>query len=371
MPPRRSSAERVGIDGVLAHLNRQADEARVPGQAVEWGFRWNDDDGSSERWWPQGITTSADATDDEDIGGRRLLMTSWYSKTVDGENQGSRITIVDIDTLEYRHVLLVVPDRTWRGLAAEAPDGARGRAGVVRALPARRRHEARAVHLPRRRHHPARGHRRSFGYRYVLPVRFGYSAEASEGVEQMRYSFLSLDRSSDPPALVAGEYGRGNETRRLVRYPLDPETQHLAAHEDGTSRPVWLDDCGLGHMQGAATVRDTYYVTASRGRYRLGKMYVGQPGQVPQPAPDPAGGSRGHHLLALDGHALVAHGVPGPPVRVRHEASPVRRGPCSRCTLLLGVVSRRSFRARYAGARSSTQGFARSSTTGIGAYPGG
>ena len=32
---------------------------------------------------------------------------------------------------------------------------------------------------------------RSFGYRYVLPVRFAYSAEASEGVEQMRYSFLS------------------------------------------------------------------------------------------------------------------------------------------------------------------------------------
>ena len=64
-----------------------------------------------------------------------------------------------------------------------------------------------------------------------------------------------------------------------MRYPLDRETQHLAAHEDGTSRPVWLDDCGLGHMQGAATVRDTYYVTASRGRYRLGKMYVGRPGK--------------------------------------------------------------------------------------------
>ena len=107
---------RVGIDGVLAHLNRQAVKASVPGQAVEWGFRWNDDDGRSERWWPQGITTSADASDDEDIGGRRLLMTSWYSKTVDDENHGSRITIVDIDTLEYRHVLLVVPERTWRGL---------------------------------------------------------------------------------------------------------------------------------------------------------------------------------------------------------------------------------------------------------------
>jgi hypothetical protein len=67
-------------------------------------------------------------------------------------------------------------------------------------------------------------------------------------------------------------------TRRLVSYPLDPETFHLAAHEDGTSRPVWLDERGLGHMQGAAVVRDTYYVTSSRGRYLLGKMYVGRPG---------------------------------------------------------------------------------------------
>jgi hypothetical protein len=269
---------RVGIDGVLDHLNRQAVRASVPGQAVEWGFRWNDQDGSSEEWWPQGITTSADASDDEDIGGRRLLMTSWYSKTVVDGNQGSRITVVDIDTLEYRHVLLVVPERTRRGIRLKPLLVHAG--GLVWCGP--------YLHIA--------GTKRglftclvddiirledtdsTFGYRYVLPVRFGYSAEATEGVEQMRYSFLSLDRSSDPPHLVAGEYGKAQMTRRLVRYPLDPKTHHLAAHEDGTSRPVWLDDRGLGHMQGAATVRDTYYVTASRGRYRLGKMYVGRPG---------------------------------------------------------------------------------------------
>ena len=87
----------------------------MPGTAVDWGFRWNDGDEATERWWPQGITTSADASDAEDIDGRRLLVTSWYSKTVRGENRGSRITVVDIDTLEYRHVLLVVPERTRGG----------------------------------------------------------------------------------------------------------------------------------------------------------------------------------------------------------------------------------------------------------------
>ena len=40
-----------------------------------------------------------------------------------------------------------------------------------------------------------------------------------------------------------------------------------------------LDERGLGHMQGAAIVGDTYYVTSSRGRYRLGWVYVGEPGK--------------------------------------------------------------------------------------------
>ena len=51
-----------------------------------------------------------------------------------------------------------------------------------------------------------------------------------------------------------------------------------ATDEHGTSRPVWLDERGMGHMQGAAVVRDTYYVTSSRGPLRLGRMYVGRPG---------------------------------------------------------------------------------------------
>ncbi len=270
---------RVGIAGVVAHLNRQAARARVPGLAVEWGFRWNESDTNTVRWWPQGITTSADASDTEDIDGRRLLMTSWYSKKVGGENRGSRITVVDVDTLEYRHVLLVVPERNRRGRIELRPLLVHA-GGLVWCGP--------YVHVAGTRRGlfsclvddiiRVRSTHDTFGYPYVLPVRFAYDAAASAGAEQMRYSFLSLDRSADPPELVAGEYGVGDMTRRLVRYPLDPETYHLATHEDGTSRPVWLDDRGLGHMQGAAVVRGTYYVTSSRGRYRLGTMYVGEPG---------------------------------------------------------------------------------------------
>lgn len=270
---------RVGLAGVLAHLNRQAERTRVPGLAVEWGFRWNRVDVGTDRWWPQGITTSADASDTDHFGGRRLLMTSWYSKTVAGKNRGSRVTVVDIETLEYRHILLVVPQRGAGGLLELRPLLAHA-GGLVWCGP--------YLHVA--------GTRRglfsclvddiirmdstedTFGYRYVLPVRFAYDAAATQGVEPMRYSFLSLDRSTQPPQLVAGEYGVADMTRRLVRFSLDPGSFHLASHEDGTSRPVWLDERGLGHMQGVAIVRDTYYVTASRGRHRLGMMYVGQPG---------------------------------------------------------------------------------------------
>ena len=66
-------------------------------------------------------------------------------------------------------------------------------------------------------------------------------------------------------------------TTRLVRYPLDPETLHLDRDEAGHSRPLSLDDRGVGHMQGATVVDGTYYVTVSRGRHRLGHLYVGTP----------------------------------------------------------------------------------------------
>ena len=268
---------RVGIDGVLSHLNRQAVRARVPGRVVDGGFSWNDDDVATRRWWPQGITTSADAGPSDD--GRRLLVTSWYAKDGDGRNRGSRISVVDLETLAYRHVLLVVPTRDRDGDLSLRPLLAHA-GGLVWCGP--------YLHVA--------GTRRglfscrvddvirvgstddALGYRYVLPVRFGYDAVAEDGAEQMRYSFLSLDRGADPPALVAGEYGRDEMTTRLVRYPLDLRTGHLAAHEDGSSRPARLDEQGLGHMQGAVVVDGTYYVTASRGPRSAGHLHVGRPG---------------------------------------------------------------------------------------------
>jgi hypothetical protein len=123
----------------------------------------------------------------------------------------------------------------------------------------------------------------SYGYRYVLPVRFSYRAYADDGVTRLRYSFLSLDRSADPPAIVAGEYGRTGQTTRLARYHLEPDTLMLRAGEDGLSRPIGLDEGGLSRMQGASIVDGRYHVTVSHGPWKPGSVYVGTPGERDHP----------------------------------------------------------------------------------------
>ena len=118
----------------------------------------------------------------------------------------------------------------------------------------------------------------SYGYRYVLPVRFSYRAHADEGNDPLRYSFLSLDRSAEPPALVAGEYGGPAQTTRLARYDLDPDTLMLQTGDDGRSRPLGARRRRRRRMQGAASSTGRYHVTVSHGPWMPGSVYVGTPG---------------------------------------------------------------------------------------------
>ena len=76
---------------------------------------------------------------------------------------------------------------------------------------------------------------------------------------------------------MAGEYGRADMTTRLVRYEIDPV--HLAAARRATTAGrcrSLLDDGGVPGMQGATVVDGTWFVTTSRGRYRLGSVWVGR-----------------------------------------------------------------------------------------------
>lgn len=285
---------RVGVGPMLDDLNRRARRARVPGGAVAGGFRWNVADCLDKRWWPQGVTSSADASEQERVGRRRVLATSWYARNRRGVRKGSRISFVDLDTLAYRHVLLVVPslDDEGRLMLEGLPVHAGGivwhgpflhiagtRRGLLTARPDDlMRVPDRFLDHDRDTIGVASGRPATFGYRYVLPVVSAYHAEHDDGVEPMRYSFLSLARDGADRLLVAGEYGRSAMSRRLLHYPLDTSSYGLLAHDDGTHRPRLVHAGGVGNMQGATIVDGRWYVTRSRGPWTRGTLCVGEPG---------------------------------------------------------------------------------------------
>ena len=271
---------RVGLDDVLDDLDRKGRRSLFRARAIRRAYTFDAADRRDPRWWPQGVTTSADATDEEEIAGRRIVAVAWYAKALPGDevNQGSRITFFDLGTRRYRHVLLVKP--VLKDGVADIEPLTVHAGGIVWfgpylhvAATAKGFHTCRLDDLLR----VSDDEVAAYGHRYVLPVRFSYQAETDEGHERLRYSFMSLDKAASPPDIVAGEYGRGDTTRRLARFPVDPETLLLATEDDGIARPSMLDE-GVGQMQGAVVARGSYYVTVSKGPKTFGSVYTGQPG---------------------------------------------------------------------------------------------
>ncbi len=270
-----SGGGRVGVEGVLADLPRRVRRTWVPprllGRSVARALTWEPDDRRDPAWFPQGISHSARTG----VPGR-VLVTSWYAR----HGQGARVSFVDLDRRRYGHVLLVVPTVVdGRPTITPLPVHA---GGLV--WHGRRLHVAATrrgfwtcdlddmLHLGGEHRLPAAG------YRYVLPARWAHRATSEDGVERLRYSFLSLDRSDDEPHLVVGEYGSARQTRRLARVPVDDATGDLVTDADGLARPAVVDDAGPPRMQGAVVIDGTYYLTASQGHWTRGTVHVGRPG---------------------------------------------------------------------------------------------
>ena len=119
----------VGLEGVLGDLNLSATVTRVPGRAPVWGFVWDVEDHRSARWFPQGITTSADQGDAETVSGRAVVCTSWYSQDVKGLNkvQGRPFAVQEVVAAIRQQLGLSAngqPERQGTGAAVAALAGA-------------------------------------------------------------------------------------------------------------------------------------------------------------------------------------------------------------------------------------------------------
>jgi hypothetical protein len=289
-----ATLQRVGVSGVLANLNRTAQPVTVPALAAAEGFAWEPGDRRNLEWYPQGITW-ADSADTGGLDGRRIIVTSWYGKERRGRpRKGARVTFVDYtdaDRPRYRHVLLVEPFREPHTGAVSfrpVPVHAGGivwfgdylfvcgtAAGIrafeladLTAVPGRPGDRDLIGRRPD-------GHFSAFDYAFVLPQSFAYVAWGDHGVEWLRYSFLSIDRTSEVPQLIAGEYGHGRATTRLARYALDPETRLLSTRADGHAWPLELVLRGVERMQGAVRLHGRWAITSSRGPTSRGDLWVG------------------------------------------------------------------------------------------------
>lgn len=233
------------------------------------GFRFDEDDqtGGEEVWYPQGLTGSADADESGYVDGRKFLMVSWYCRypgmdrldvALEREGEGtyphpfkdpaqlldracSRISLIDVtdfDDLRYRHILLVEPILNEEGRADFValverdvdgnPKGVAHCGGCVwfgRWLYVCTGGElmvfdmdllsdiegqnadygdSTSVGWDGRKYH-------AFGYRYVLPLVIRYRFESLDervqfGEEGGPFSALGLDRSAEPPQLIASKY---------------------------------------------------------------------------------------------------------------------------------------------------------------------
>jgi hypothetical protein len=274
--------ERVGLDGVLADLDRRAQAWVAPVRFLAEGYRWDRRDMRDREWYPQGVTTSADAgLGDDTYRGRRIAVVSWYAKSIgDAPSRGSRLSFVDITDRadpRYRHVLLVEPaddgstrplrlhvgGAVWVGssmLVVDTRGGLRvfDLADILRVDPAA-----------------------YDGYRYLLPQRLAYRAENAEGAEPFRFSFVSVDRTAPRPQLVVGEYATGDATRRLMTLALDGGGPAPLSLTDGLASPTAVED-GVPRTQGALVVDGRRYASVGRGVHRRGSMWTWRAGESPR-----------------------------------------------------------------------------------------
>jgi hypothetical protein len=293
------------IDELLLDLDRQARPGlttpaleRLEGHHPT-GLRWDDGDHRTANWYPQGITGGDDAWPEGHA--HRLLMVSWYDHGADGIVKGVRITLLDLtepDDPRYRHLLLVVPQRTPTGVNFQSlrtdQGGSLHAGGIVWRHPwlyvADTTEGLRVFDLERIIAVPDTDDPTRIGvsaqrvdahsYRYMVPQVARYRLAGRCGV---RFSFVGLDRSETPPVLITGEYHRSDAQGRIVRWPLDPETGLLLTDPQGGGITTALDAAvsGQSHLQGALTWQGTTYTSASGQEGRLGRIYHTTPGQGP------------------------------------------------------------------------------------------
>ena len=277
---------------VSSDLNRQGGGISLDGiDCFESGFWWNDGDNGVDYWWPQGVSGSSDAwMDSGTVAGKRLLLVSWYHKAEEDSStstyKGVRLALVDLSTYAYRLILLAEPvcdgesvDGVCDGVATYAPLSSASSSlhagGIVwfqnYLYVADTSHGFRVFDMSRvQRVQTGEGNTLgykasadayyAYNYRYVIPQvgRYKHCGDACCA----RFSWVSLDPTTSPPSLLAGEYVSSDASGRAHRWSLDVETGRLlTSYKTATSVASYFP--GLEKMQGGLSLDGHYFFSSS------------------------------------------------------------------------------------------------------------
>lgn len=261
------------------------------------GFRWNTGDENVTYWYPQGLTGSSDARDNGKVNGKRWVLSAWYHKTDARPTKGTRLALADIsdpNNIKYRLMILVDPIEDSNGKAqykeASYDSGNALHAGgivwygdylfVADTAQGFRVYDMSRIFSPteydKDRIGIHDGESYAHGYRFAVPRIARYKWVS--GSCRAKFSFLGLDRSSDPPSLVNGGYDSSSHNKKLVVWPLDPTT-HLLEERGGTTQASQAAVIGQTRAQGALRVNGSFYVSSSSQDGSDGRLYKGTPGE--------------------------------------------------------------------------------------------
>ncbi|EQL36173.1 hypothetical protein BDFG_02412 [Blastomyces dermatitidis ATCC 26199] len=269
------------VKQVLATTNHRNPDSSPDVKHTLQAFTWEDVDGyddvNTRKWYPQGITTTADATDTGDYEGDVATLISWHSDNYNDGKRGPRISFINMNKgaeRAYRNILLVRPTEGGSKPNFEALSGlhAGGIAwyghylyvvattGGLLVFDLRHIYEVAVGDGIGRVGNEYQAH----NYRYVLPQVRAYKWQPKEGVKNLHFSFVGLDKTSNPPSLVTGEWfpsGPG----RLTHWDLDESSHLLKVDGDNIATASRAVQHSLTKIQGSIMINNKYFLTQSGG----------------------------------------------------------------------------------------------------------
>ncbi|MDF1662463.1 MAG: hypothetical protein P1V97_11870 [Planctomycetota bacterium] len=276
----------VSLQGVLGNLTHKAQALSgnsKPLPAAKIAFRWDAADDKDSRWFPQGVTGSGDASQSGLVANRQLIAVSWHFNELlafGAADQGARVSFIDITKPgipRYQHVLFVESFKdklgpnfralkfhaggmVWYGdylYVADATVGLRvfDLTKIMQVDPGKTHEIGRN----------GKGQYHAHDHVYILPQVNCYRLHSKSS--KLRFSSLSLDRSTKPPSLISGDYKVLSRRGKLLRWGLNNKSHRLEGKAD--IKPIEAYEMGQSRVQGVLSWKGQFWMASSGLRPRL------------------------------------------------------------------------------------------------------